>query len=1497
MHGQKVGAGSPCVPGIPLRGQVTAIAQADAAATPRDEAVGLGRWRWLAALALVVALVVVAITKIYVPQLERDAYASLEIAARLKAQQVESWLDERHSDGRVIATDAEFIERIADIRRRADPEKVASIRRRLDAIADGYGYAASYLLDPQGEVLLASEARHQLSANTLAMLPRVFANGQVAQSAFYIDANDGQPGLNFVIPLQRTVGGKRQPVAAVVLHAEPHESIFSLILAWPSTSRTSETLLVQAEGESVVYLTQLRHQENAALQFKRPLADPRLPAAIAIRSGRAGMVHGRDYRGTEVLAAYRPVAGTDWHLIAKIDYEEVMAPLWQLVGWVGLVALTAILAIGLMLRRLWSQRQRLQRLAAKARLVESLRQREERFRAVTETAYDAIVTADADGKIVSWNASASRMFGFDKAEIIGQPLTRIIPPRFQQAAMAGFGRLMNGDPDEKDRSIAELIGRRKDDSEFLLERSIALWQTEDGRFFTCTMRDIAERRKAENALRDSTIMLNEAQRIAHVGSWTLDVGNGELIWSDEVFRLFEIDPNRFSATYEAFLDLIHPDDRDAVSQAYADSLAMRQPYDITHRLRMSDGRIKWVHEKGLSEFDAAGKPLRSHGTVQDITERKQQEEQSRQLLALHETILNNALVGIVYLRQRKIISCNRRLEEIFRYEPGELLGESTEQLYDSRETYEHIGEVAYQAVGEGRNYSCEVMLRHKDGSVFWGALNGRAIDPADPHEGSIWIYADISERRRAEEESSKLKQAVEQSPVSILITNRMGVIEYINPSFTRITGYSREEAIGKTPDILKSGETPRETFEELWRTIFAGKTWHGILRNRCKNGDLIWEDTSISPIYNEDGEITHFVAVKEDVTARKRIEQELEVHQTQLEDLVLQRTVELNEALAAARLADQSKDEFLANITHELRTPLSAVIGFSSLARPFASDARQREYLDKVNSAGKTLAGIIDDLLDLSKIVAGRMDFEMRSFSLRQVVARSRSVISFKAQEKGLQLIERISDEIPDVLLGDSLRVEQILLNLLSNAVKFTESGHVELRVDLLAREADRVCLDIEVEDTGIGLSEEGIALLFKPFSQADASMTRKFGGTGLGLAICKRLAELMDGGISVTSSEGSGSTFRVKLCFALGEASDLPAAENGHESAQVRYRDARVLVVDDQPFNRDVVEGLLAAVGITPHLAENGQQALDAIALGSETFDLILMDIQMPIMDGLTATRVIRKLDGFAELPIIAMTAHTMAHEREKSVDAGMNDHIGKPFDEAGFYRVLAKWIPRGKQFMAAAAGPRPPSGNGLPALAGVDTRAGLALLLGDEARYRHWLGDFVAEAPAAMKQIRQALAAGTADAASMAAHTLKGRMGLLGMKPLHAIAASLETAIDAGAPASELLLDLERGVAAMCCEIQQGLGAVAPAELAAAAVADELPPGVPPACVTRLIEHLLEGDSDSDLLVAKCLAELKDTAWAPHLQQALSHIRNFDFAAAGAVLSGRRQAQKEKG
>ena len=550
---------------------------------------------------------------------------------------------------------------------------------------------------------------------------------------------------------------------------------------------------------------------------------------------------------------------------------------------------------------------------------------------------------------------------------------------------------------------------------------------------------------------------------------------------------------------------------------------------------------------------------------------------------------------------------------------------------------------------------------------------------------------------------------------------------------------------------------------------------------------------------------------------------ELRLRQNQLKELnetlelrVEQRTLELSRALEAARIADRAKDEFLANVSHELRTPLNAVIGMAELLQNIQTDARQRDYIDKIIAAGRTLSDIISDLLDLSKIAAGRMELEPTTFSLRRLLQRCHALMAHRIDEKKLSFRLSIDDAVPDVLYGASLRIEQILLNLLSNAVKFTAQGGVEVRVRATVGAARRLCLEIEVVDSGIGLRAKDMALLFKPFSQIDASMTRKHGGTGLGLAICKRLAAMMQGDIRVSSRKGEGTTFSVSLMLELGEADKLPAQEKDAgigEAARpdVRYVDTQVLVVDDQAHNREIVETLLHRVGIETRSACDGYEAVELLRAqaAADVFDLVLMDVQMPVMDGLSATRAIRAMSEFRHLPIVAMTAHTMAHEKERGVAAGMSDHIGKPFDKASFYRVVSKWIVRSKQ--QSAGEPPPPenfaktdeSSTGFPALRGVDTQAGLALLVGDVARYRYWLKNFADEAPKNLADIRRHIAAGQAEQASLVVHTLKGRSGMLGMNGLRTTAMQLEAALDTGEAVTELLQALAEALDLVCSEI----------------------------------------------------------------------------------------------
>ncbi|MDP1611666.1 MAG: ATP-binding protein [Sulfuritalea sp.] len=533
----------------------------------------------------------------------------------------------------------------------------------------------------------------------------------------------------------------------------------------------------------------------------------------------------------------------------------------------------------------------------------------------------------------------------------------------------------------------------------------------------------------------------------------------------------------------------------------------------------------------------------------------------------------------------------------------------------------------------------------------------------------------------------------------------------------------------------------------------------------------------------------------------------------ELENLVRERTAELRQALEAAQQANLAKDAFLANVSHELRTPLGAVTGLSALALEHSEDERQREYLRKIRNAGKHLARLINDLLDLSKIVAGRMECESIPFHLRAMMRHARDVIRHRAEAKGLRLSFRIHNDVPEVLIGDPLRLEQILLNLVGNAIKFTSNGGVDVRVALTSSADGRACLGITVEDSGVGIRAEDVAGLFLPFAQADASMSRKFGGSGLGLALSQHLAQLMGGSISVSSREGVGSIFSLTVQLGIGSAANLPEDETDSVRKAVRehYREAHVLVVEDDAINIEIVGELLANVGIAPRLANNGQEALEILAeAGPGIFDLVLMDIQMPVMDGLAATRRIRDWPRFAGLPVIAMTAHALEHEKLIGTAAGMNDYVVKPFDLEDFYRVLAKWLPAGKKTLPAipAAAPEPVGATGLAALQGVDTAGALKRFLGNEERYRHWLIQFVDEGPVVAAQIREALSAGQLELAARTAHSFKGGAGAIGLGEVHEHALALEVALKTRQAAEPELQRMESAIEAAREKIISALG-----------------------------------------------------------------------------------------
>ncbi len=529
-------------------------------------------------------------------------------------------------------------------------------------------------------------------------------------------------------------------------------------------------------------------------------------------------------------------------------------------------------------------------------------------------------------------------------------------------------------------------------------------------------------------------------------------------------------------------------------------------------------------------------------------------------------------------------------------------------------------------------------------------LLGTVQDITIEHQRQAELTAALSKADRALSDVSAYQAALDKHAI-VAMTDARGRITFVNDKFCEISGYAREELLGANHRILNSGTHPPGFFQDLWRKIAGGVPWQGEICNRAKDGRLYWVDTTIVPMTGPDGRPDRFVSVRYDITARKATD------------------AALADALQKSNEATVAKSAFVANMSHEIRTPLNGVIAMAGALARTQLDERQQEMVALLKSSGETLDRLLSDILDLSRIEAGKLTIEDQPFDLRQVVAGATDLMRLRADNKGLAFDVTFEGRAEGQFRGDAVRIRQIVSNLASNAIKFTAKGRVAVTVGIQEGDDGPSMLEIRVSDTGIGFDDTVRDQLFSRFEQADSSITRRFGGSGLGLAICRSLCEMMGGSIDATSRPGEGSTFMV--CLPLVRA-EQPRAEAPEPGRLIRHDDAEpaeggapisILLAEDHPMNQRIVQIILEPLGFSVTIAADGLEAVEAFR--TTHFDLILMDMQMPNLDGLAATRSIRQLEAETNrphTPIAMLSANAMPEHQLAAIEAGCDLHISKP-------------------------------------------------------------------------------------------------------------------------------------------------------------------------------------------------------------------------------------------
>jgi len=969
-------------------------------------------------------------------------------------------------------------------------------------------------------------------------------------------------------------------------------------------------------------------------------------------------------------------------------------------------------------RELREAKSRAERKRAELQLIES----EQKFRSLAESSPDNIIRYDTECRAVYINRNLSLTVGSDVVSFIGRtpmesnsfPSTVDYQSKLQQV-------IQTGQPGEIEVEVPDLKGElRVHNVRFVAERnndSRIIGALAIGRDITDrkhaelviahanrTLRMLSDTNQALIHITNESILLNEICRIA------VEVGGYRMAWvgfaeHNEAKTVRPMAHAGFESGYIESLNLTWADD-DRGRGPSGIAIRSGQPY-IVHNIESESCFTIWKEralQRGYKSFIALplicedqtlGVIAIYSGEISAICEKEAEmlkelaDDLAFGLTALHtrakREIAEKALreseerYRIIAENTADTISVldlnlaytyiSPSVLKLRGFSADEAIKQSLDSVFTSaslqkvHKTFaEHMALEADKNADPYRSVTLELEEYCKDGSTIWVEISVSFLRDANLNPtGLLTVTRDITERKRAEEKLRILSRAVEQSPSSIIITNTEGKIDYVNTKFAELTGYSPEEVFGQNPRFLKSGEMSSDYYKEMWQNLISGKEWYGEFLNKKKNGELFWELASISPIFDTNGAITHFLAVKEDITERKQTEEEL---------------------LRAKEKAEESnrlKTEFLHNMSHEIRTPMNGIMGFSEmLDDPDISPENQKLYLKFIVNSSTQLLRIIDDIIEISQLATKQVKITKVRASLNDLLLNLFSIFDLKAKEKKVPLyLKRDLLDSQSFIYTDTSKLNKILENLLENALKFTSTGFVELGYQIRDN-----TIELYVKDTGIGINAEKQDIIFERFSQEEKDKTVVYGGLGLGLSIAKEYAELLGGEITLKSEKGKGSAFYVTIPYVPANSEVVIKDSAEKEEQQPRKNEFyTVLIVEDEQMNSLYLETLLASLGMNIKLlrARDGQESI-AICKNNEQIDLVLMDIKMPGMNGYEATKQIKEIR--PDLPVIAQTAYSTAEDKAMAKSAGCDDFISKPINGEKLRKIIAPYLGQGNRF-----------------------------------------------------------------------------------------------------------------------------------------------------------------------------------------------------------------------